>query len=319
MNYVNIKQLNDDILNNIYKIPSDVDLIVGIPRSGMIVATLISVYLNKPLTDLESFINKKIYESGSTKNTSNCVKSFDEVKKAIVIDDSIASGKSLLNVKSKIENVNLNIDIIYLVPYIVEDAKNKCDIYFRIIDLPRKFEWNLFHHVDLERACVDIDGVLCIDPKVEENDDGTKYEEFLKNAKVKYKPSRKIGYLVTSRLEKYRKITEEWLEKHNIEYGELIMMENISAEERRRRGSHGEFKGKVYKKIKDSILFIESEQVQAEEIKMISGKSVICVDNECVFVNKKGIKNRIKNKLKKFLKKFLSENQIKKIKRILGE
>lgn len=318
MNYINVNELNNDILNNLYKIPKDVDLIVGIPRSGMIVASLISVYLNKPLCDVESFINKKIYKSGSTKNTSKSVKSFEEVKKVVIVDDSIATGKSLLEVKDKINKCNFNIKILYLAPYIVDSAKNKCDIYFKIVDLPRKFEWNLFHHVDLEHSCVDIDGVLCLDPSDMENDDGTKYEYFLKNAKIKYKPSRKIGYLVTSRLEKYRSLTEEWLKNNDIEYGKLIMMNVASAEERRKLGSHGKYKGEVYKQLKDAILFIESEASQAEEIREISGKSVICVDNNSFFSAKLGIKNKIKNSIKKVLKRILSQNQINKLKMYLG-
>lgn len=317
MNYINIKNLNEDILNNIYKIPNDVDLIVGIPRSGMIVASILSVYLNKPLSDLESFLNKRIYESGSTKNISKCVNSFNEVKKVIIVDDSIASGKTLLKVKDRVNNYNLHMEIIYLAPYIVENTKKYCDIYFKIVDLPRKFEWNLFHHVDLEKACVDIDGVLCIDPTEDENDDGEKYEEFLINAKVKYIPSRKIGYLVTSRLEKYRELTERWLENNGIAYGELIMMDVETADERRRLGNHGKFKGEIYKKLKKSILFIESEQAQAEEIMRISGKSVICVDNGVNFTCKNTFKSKIKIKLKKIIKKIFSESQIKRVKEFL--
>lgn len=319
MNYINIRQLNEDILNNIYKIPKDIDLIVGIPRSGMIVASLISVYMNKPLTDIESFLERKFYESGSTKNTTDCVKEFSEVKKVIVVDDSIASGKSIEKVKKEIEKSELDIKVIYLVPYVVQESRNKCDIFFKVVDLPRRFEWNLFHHIDLEKACVDIDGVLCQDPMKKENDDGKKYEHFIKNAKIKYIPSRKIGYVVTSRLEKYRKLTEEWLKNNNIQYGKLIMMDVPTAEERRRLGNHGKFKGRIYKKLKDSTLFIESEIDQAKEIRNISGKNVICVDNNGINCIDNSFKNKLVNRIKRILKRCLSEKKINKLKRIMGK
>ena len=34
----------------------NVDLVVGIPRSGMLPANLIAMYLNKPFTDINSFL-----------------------------------------------------------------------------------------------------------------------------------------------------------------------------------------------------------------------------------------------------------------------
>lgn len=35
------------------------------------------------------------------------------------------------------------------------------------------------NHGILKKACLDIDGVLCVDPTPEENDDGPRYREFL--------------------------------------------------------------------------------------------------------------------------------------------
>ena len=38
-----------------HRVPHDVDLIVGIPRSGMLVASILSLKLNLPMTDLYAF------------------------------------------------------------------------------------------------------------------------------------------------------------------------------------------------------------------------------------------------------------------------
>lgn len=46
MNFRTLDQLNQCIYNNMYKLPRDIDLIVGIPRSGMLVANIIALYLN---------------------------------------------------------------------------------------------------------------------------------------------------------------------------------------------------------------------------------------------------------------------------------
>jgi hypothetical protein len=35
------------------------------------------------------------------------------------------------------------------------------DYYFENVPLPRYFQWNILNHTTLEKACFDIDGVLC--------------------------------------------------------------------------------------------------------------------------------------------------------------
>lgn len=75
------------------------------------------------------------------------------------------------------------------------------------------------YHVMLEKSCVYIDGVLCIDPTEQPNDDGESYRKFLSEALPLHGSLRRIGYLVTSILEKYRSLTEAWLKSQGIEYG----------------------------------------------------------------------------------------------------
>ena len=64
MNYKSFADLSQDIKFNLHKIPRDVSLIVGIPRSGLLAANLMAVYLNLPLTDIDSFANRKILSTG---------------------------------------------------------------------------------------------------------------------------------------------------------------------------------------------------------------------------------------------------------------
>mgnify|MGYP006922448723 CR=1 FL=1 len=40
------------------------------------------------------------------------------------------------------------------------------------------------HHRYMKEACVDIDGVLCMDPLPKENDDGARYIDFIRNATI---------------------------------------------------------------------------------------------------------------------------------------
>ena len=48
MNYRSFADMNNDLVRNLARFPHDVDLIVGIPRSGMLPANLLALYLNKP-------------------------------------------------------------------------------------------------------------------------------------------------------------------------------------------------------------------------------------------------------------------------------
>ena len=279
MNFKTFEDLSKTVSNNLYKIPSDVDLVVGIPKSGIMVASMIALHLNLPLTDLDSLESGKIFSSGSTKQRKDWIKDPKEARKILIVDDSACSGNTFREAKEKLKKYKYKNKLIYLVVYVTDNSKDLPDIYFENCDLPRMFEWNYMHHALLEKSCVDIDGVLCQDPTEEENDDGEKYIKFISTVKPRVVPTRKIKYLVTTRLEKYRKYTEKWLKKNNIQYEQLIMMDLPSKAERVKLGNHGKFKGEQYKRLEDAILFIESNERQAPVIADVSGKDVFCVDN----------------------------------------
>ena len=314
MNFVTYAALNADLIANIGKIPQDIDVVVGIPRSGLLVANILSLYLNKPLCDFDSFLQGRIYNSGTTKNKCGWVKDFSEVRKVLIVEDTVCSGASINNAKKLFKQKGLEyITPVWFAAYVWKRNANLVDIYFRDIDTPRAFEWNYLHIKLLESACFDIDGILCEDPTAEQNDDGEKYRDFLLNAKPKFIPTQKIGCLVTSRLEKYRKETEAWLSKNGIQYGALYMMNVESAEERRRLGNHAEFKAGIYKQRKDMIFFVESEPQQAETICRLSRKAVFCPTNQTFYEESllTTVSAKSKNSIKSFLYPFVPEGFLK--------
>ena len=279
MNFRTYEDLAKIVNNNLYRIPNDVDLVVGVPKSGLMVASMIALYLNLPLTDLDSLDDEKLFNSGISKKRKDWIKKPSQARKILVVDDSSASGVTCRKTKRFINKSKFKEKIIFLVVFVTDTTKKIPDMYFDVCQLPRMFEWNYMHHGLLENACVDIDGVLCQDPTDEENDDGEKYIEFISNVKPRVVPTKTIKYLVTTRLEKYREYTEEWLKKNNIKFEELIMMDLPSKEERLKLGNHGGFKGEEYKKKRDALIFIESNEHQAPIIANTSGKDVFCVDN----------------------------------------
>jgi hypoxanthine phosphoribosyltransferase len=238
MNFRNIADLNTIILKRLSILPRDFDLIVGVPRSGMLPANLIALYLSKPFTDIHSFRNGHIYKAGERGQFID-VKEF---KKILIVDDSIASGSAMTKAKDLIKEVGSDFDISFCAIYIVPGKENMVDYYFESVSLPRYFQWNIFNHSTLDKACFDIDGVLCVDPTDEQNDDGPKYTDFILNAAPLYIPKSKIGTLVTSRLEKYRKETEIWLQKQGVKYNKLMMLDLPDMRARQKANSHGQHK-----------------------------------------------------------------------------
>jgi len=296
LNYRSIDDLNRIIVENIYRIPKDVDLIVGIPRSGMLVGTILALHSNKQLTDVDGYIAGNLMSSGlSRKDIGTKVDSFDKVRKALVIDDSLLTGTEMSRVKKLIDNAGLLHKTIFATAICHPARVNEIDIAFDLCPPPRVFEWNLMHGHILNKCCVDIDGVLCLDPANHQNDDGPNYSDFLDNARPLWKPTAKIGTLVTSRLEKYRSQTESWLQKEGIKYDKLEMMQYSTMQERQAAKAYGKFKASIYSK-SDKILFIESSEVTTEEIARLSGKPALCIESHNLY-DPSGI-SHIKQKLK---------------------
>jgi uncharacterized HAD superfamily protein/adenine/guanine phosphoribosyltransferase-like PRPP-binding protein len=290
MYYRNIANMNEAILKRLNILPRDFDLIVGVPRSGMLPANLIALYLSKPFTDIHSFRNGHIYKSGERGQFID-VKEF---KKILIVDDSIASGSAMIKAKELVSEVSADFDISYCAVYVVPGKEKLVDYYFETVPLPRYFQWNILNHTVLEKSCFDIDGVLCVDPTEDQNDDGPKYRDFILNADPLYIPKAKIGVLVTSRLEKYRAETEEWMRKNNVKYDKLVMLDLPDMKARQKANNHGAHKANTYKNSAYS-LFFESSLSQALEINRITGKPVFCTENFEMIFNSQSLAYNVKS------------------------
>ncbi|MGG9961984.1 phosphoribosyltransferase [Ferruginibacter sp. SUN106] len=300
MNYRNIRDLNNIILKRLSIIPRDFDLIVGVPRSGMLPANLLSLYLNRPYTDIHSFMNGHIYKAGARGQFFD-IKQF---KKILVVDDSVASGAALQECKENLKELASQFDIKYCAVYVIPGKEKTVDYFFETVPLPRYFQWNILNHTTLEKACFDIDGVLCADPLPEQNDDGEKYIDFILNAPPLFIPGSKIGTIVTSRLEKYRKETETWLKANNVKYNDLVMLDLPDMEARQKANNHGGHKAKAYM-AKPYVLFVESELTQAIQINKIAKKPVLCTANfEMIFDSESVLYNLKSGKYLPFLRKY---------------
>ena len=86
--------------------------------------------------------------------------------------------------------------------------------------------------------------------------------------------------LITSRLEKYRPETEDWLSKHGVQYKSLIMMPYATKAERLAGIPHGLWKAERYREIMDECaLFVESDERQARQIAGATGARVLSIES----------------------------------------
>ena len=276
--FITINKLYKDLL----KLLPDVqkyDGIVGIPRSGMIPASLLSTLLSKPLF---SVINDEIHmlNCSSVFGGSRMRKFEGDVKNLVFVDDTVYSGETF----EKLEKVFG--DIKTAVVYAPRFSCEKVDYFADILNPPHILEWNFFNSGYVEAAIFDIDGILSKNVPIPVCENEALYIDWLKNVEPYYhRVPRlfKINKLVTGRLERYRDITEEWLQKNGIQYGELVMFPTELEAERNKNHYKvvGKYKAEIYNNC-DCRYFVESELSESKVIKEYTDKSVICPDHEVV-------------------------------------
>ncbi len=281
--YVSIGQLSTDIRSRLQVLPRDIDLVVGIPRSGMIPAYMIGLFTNRLVVDLESFLADRLPGHGSTRTVGATLESPLAARHVLLVDDSLRTGDSMRRCIRRVRQSGYSGRISTCAAVVVPEKGGEVDFFFREMPHPRLFEWNAFHHPQIANSCFDLDGILCVDPTDHENDDGPRYLEFLGRAQPLIVPTQKIGHIVSARLEKYRQPTERWLAAHGIAYDRLHLIDLPSAAERQRLGSHSSHKAKVYRE-SGSILFYESDVRQAREIARLSNRPVLCVADMTLYL-----------------------------------
>lgn len=274
MQYRSFADMNNTIMRHRAQLPATIDLVVGIPRSGLVAANFLSIATNAPLTDLAGLIEGRVFEAGSTKVRPDFERALSPDRTVVVIDDTISSGRSFLAAKQRIINAGLSGRFIYCAVFGEFEKYPEIDIVMEPVGPPTICEWNIMHTPILTHTCVDIDGVLCENCPSQDDDDGERYLAFLKQAKPLLKPTREIGWLVTERKEMYREETVNWLKENGINYQKLIMRD-----QKHQHLTHEAFKGEIYKKT-PAVLFIESELDQSQEISSISGKPVLSIETQ---------------------------------------
>lgn len=285
INFVNTCELVRDTRRWAEKLPRDYDAIIGIPKSGLIVASVLATLLDKPVGTIENLLSGYFYEGTSKRygNENESILSSNKLilKKVLIVDDTICMGTQIDKMKNYLNSKNTNIIIEYGALYIDCDKYkiDKVDHFYKILkskSYPRRFEWNLVKSEIWKHSCSDLDGVLCYDPDPRIKDNSDEYLYFLDNAKIMLKPGEEIHTIVTGRNEKFRKQTENWLRQNGFKYKNLIMSNNSD------HSKDAYMKANVYKN-NECTYFIESSSQQARIISKESNKPVFCTENMLVY------------------------------------
>lgn len=272
--YISWQQFNQDILDFSDSIKGKgYDAVIGVPRSGMVVASQMSIRLGVPLYSLGEY--GPIYLGGGLR-----VRKRDtslDPSKALLVEDSTASGYSFKEAVAWMDETMQSWNVHKAAIYATESQLPNLDEWHRELELPHWFEWNLiWNEIVMQglKVGVDFDGILCPDFAPDEDDDGWKYLEKMKNTRCLVPQGTHIYAIITARMEKYRPFTEDWLRKHGITYQHLIMGKWESNEEREQH-CMGTYKAEHCDKLGVG-MYIESCPHQAKVIKSLRSHAVLC-------------------------------------------
>lgn len=267
LNFRSVADLNAAIVANLHRLDHDhYDVVVGIPRSGMIPAALLSTYLQIPLADVNGYLLGVVHGRGG--------KLAKARGRVLLVDDTVNNGTAMARAVEQIRHKAKAITRFCVFgPY--KPVESAVDIYCEVVQGPRAFEWNMLKHSRLDRWCLDMDGVICRDPTNAENDDGARYIEFMASAEPVLRPRRPVGHIVTCRLEKYRGETQAQLRRYGVEFGQLHMMQHATKAERMEAGGRGQWKAEIARAVRAEF-FIESCPKQAGIIARDASVPVWC-------------------------------------------
>lgn len=265
--FVKTSRLVETAISMIPKIGANISRVAGIPRSGMIPASVLATMLHVPLYEVsEQHGLRKVgngWRGGQIKDSVEGT--------TLIVDDTVYNGLSSTPVRRLVPNH------LFASVFVRPGREHLADVYGAILPSPHLLEWNLFNsgmtdgHVMNPNfrggIATDLDGILCEECPID-GDDTPEGDELYRQWVVDARPLVvadfvPIPLIVTHRPERFRPETEAWLAKNRIQYVRLVM--DQSGGFNTRNFSSPEHKGTAYLESNCS-LFIESDQAQAQQI-----------------------------------------------------
>jgi len=139
MNYKSISDLNDDTRQFVQEYLHDIDLVVGIPRSGLLAANFLCLHLNVPMTDVDRLCENRLIDTGERYAEDPSFRDFDSV---LVVDDSVRTGSQMTETRNRLAKHDFPFDLSYGAVYVSSRGHEHVDHWGEIVSMPRVFEWS---------------------------------------------------------------------------------------------------------------------------------------------------------------------------------
>jgi hypoxanthine phosphoribosyltransferase len=255
------------------KLPS-VDSVWGIPRKGMLPATLLAELLQVPLGSI-SHDGKPRYLTHGKRPLP-----LHTMGRKLLIDEGVHTGSAMIAGLQKMREVFR--EVIPACVYRTKEGLNRLNlpelIHQEDISIHEDItEWDAFDHRDIENWMIDLDGILCFDPAPALERDKAAYLAFLESTKPKFRPLFRLGSICSWRHKSFLHPTLVWLTKHGIKFDAIHLsegsIEDWTSPILSWRLQSIEHKAKHYRASK-ATLFVESCPFQAKEIRERTGRPV---------------------------------------------
>ena len=246
-------------------LPEDITAVAGVPRSGMIPASIIAAHLHLPLYQITE--DGQLEQLGMGQRGTKFGFG-DRPEKIAVIDDTLQNGVAMKKVKDVMDGR----DAVFAAVYVNHKHKSMVDYYAREVGDAHITEWNCFNNGPkggyaalgdyVHGGATDLDGIIIHDDK-SGGVQGTAYM---------LPKSLPVRLIVTGRPERHREETEALLRRYGVRWGRLEMLPDDVPMTPENIAGH---KAKWYTE-SPCRYFIESDPEQAKMIFEKSGKAVIC-------------------------------------------
>ena len=269
------------------RLPRDIGVVVSLSESSTYASSLVSTVLRVPQVSSVEFAawlwHKRETASGLGYATRD-VESIAGQRIILFIADSLCETRPL-DLLSEAEYLRARGEVDFgvssLAIFALRTYMNSVNICQQTVSSDDLFSWNWMHSPVMREACIDMDGVLCVDPPIGLSERSIEYSNFLATAAPLFLPSEEVLTIVTGRLDRYMPQTEEWLSRHGVQYRRLAMYPSDSAKNKLAAGGGAPFKASILVRDRGAF-FVESSTYEAAIIARNAGKPVLSLEDNVV-------------------------------------
>jgi hypothetical protein len=107
------------------QLPNDFDIIIGVPRAGLMFANIIACKFGRPLTTPDNFLRGELWFSHDSPMPS-------DVKKVLIVEDSVGFGKQITSVTKKIKAAYPHLQVETAGLFVIPQSKDLSTTHMRL-------------------------------------------------------------------------------------------------------------------------------------------------------------------------------------------